>query len=137
MQPSFEPTESLPWAISNWATKEPDRIFLRDVTGGSRTYGQFHQAALRWADAFRRVGVEPGDNVPTMVRTSITSEEQWLGLAWLGAVQTGVNTDFRGKSLEYVLTNCGAKRMDLRAPVPGPGRRDRRAPEPAAAGDRP
>jgi crotonobetaine/carnitine-CoA ligase len=111
MQPTFEPTESLPWAISNWATKEPDRVFLRDVNGASRTYGQFHEAALRWADAFRRVGVEPGDNVPTMVRTSINAQEQWLGLAWLRAVQTGVNTDFRGRSLEYVLTNCNAKRM--------------------------
>src|SRR5262249_43213532 len=76
-----------------------------------RTYGQFHEAVLRWADAFRRAGVAPGDNVPAMVRTSISAEEHWLGLAWLRAVETGVNTDFRGRSLEYVLTNCRARRM--------------------------
>jgi crotonobetaine/carnitine-CoA ligase len=107
--PTFEPTETLPGAIRDWADREPDRPFLRDVHGGSRTYGQFHQAALRWAAAFRLAGIRPGDNVPTLVRTSITAEEHWLGLAWLRAVQTGVNTDFRGRMLAYILKNCQAK----------------------------
>ncbi len=110
-QPTFEPSETLPWAVRRWAEVEPDRPFLRQVDGGSRTYAQFHEAALRWADAFRRAGVAPGDNVPAMVRTSISAEEHWLGLGWLRAVHTGVNTDFRGQSLEYVLSNCQAKRM--------------------------
>ena len=57
------------------------------------------------------LGIEAGQNVPTMVRTSISAEEHWLGLGWLRAVHTGVNTDFRGKSLEYVITNCRAERM--------------------------
>ena len=109
--PTFAPTETLPNAIRTWAEREPDRPFLRDVSGGQRSYGAFHTAALRWADAFRRAGVSPGDNVPSMVRTSITAEEHWLGLGWLRAVQTGVNTDFRGASLAYVLTNSGARRM--------------------------
>src|SRR5437588_4949287 len=100
--PTFAPTETLPNAIRTWAEQEPDRPFLTDVNGGTRTYGEFHAAALRWAGAFRGVGVQPGDNVPSMVRTSITGEEHWLGLGWLRAVQTGVNTDFRGSSLEYV-----------------------------------
>ncbi len=110
-EPTFAPTETLPWAVSDWARREPDRPFLWQVGGGSRTYGQFHDAVLRWADAFRRAGIEAGQNVPTMVRTSISAEEHWLGLGWLRAVHTGVNTDFRGKSLEYVITNCRAERM--------------------------
>jgi carnitine-CoA ligase len=110
-EPTFAPTETLPWAVGHWAQQEPQRPFLRQVGGGSRTYGEFHLAALRWADAFRRAGIKPGDNVPTMVRTSISAEEHWLGLGWLRAVHTGVNTDFRGRSLEYVLTNCRAKSM--------------------------
>lgn len=109
--PTFEPTETLPWVIRDWAEREPDRPFLREVGGGSRSYSQFHEAALRWADAFRRAGVAPGDNVPTMVTNSISAEEHWLGLGWLRAVQTGVNTDFRGRMLHYVLTNCEAGRM--------------------------
>jgi crotonobetaine/carnitine-CoA ligase len=110
-RPTFEPTETLPRAIRDWAERDPDRPFLRDVQGHTRSYGQFHGAALRWADAFRQAGIKPGDNVPTMVETSITAEEQWLGLGWLRAVQTGVNIAFRGRMLEYVLTNCQATRM--------------------------
>jgi carnitine-CoA ligase len=110
-EPTFAPTETLPWAVSDWARQDPDRPFLWQVGGGSRTYGQFHNAVLRWADAFRRAGIRARENVPTMVRTSIRAEEHWLGLGWLRAVHTGVNTDFQGKSLEYVITNCRAERM--------------------------
>jgi carnitine-CoA ligase len=110
-EPTYAATETLPWVVRDWADREPDRRFLWDVGGESRTYGQFHEAALRWADAFRRAGIRAGDNVPTMVRTSITAAEQWLGLAWLRAIHTGVNTDFRGRSLAYILTNCQAKQM--------------------------
>jgi carnitine-CoA ligase len=110
-RPTFDPTETLARAVRDWAERQPDRPFLRDIHGSSRTYGQFHHAVLRWADAFRQAGIRPGDNVPTMVRTSIMAEEHWLGLGWLRAVQTGVNIDFRGRMLAYVLTNCQATRM--------------------------
>src|SRR5580658_8441950 len=110
-QPTFEPTETLPCAISSWAEREPDRPFLHEVAGGTRSYGQFHEHALRWADAFRRAGVAAGDNVPAMARTSIAAEEHWLGLGWLRAVHTGVNTDFRGRALAYILANCAATHM--------------------------
>jgi crotonobetaine/carnitine-CoA ligase len=109
--PTFAPTETLPWVLTQWAEKDPDRPFVHEVDGGSRTYGEFHEAALRWADAFRRIGIRRGDNVAAMIRTSITSCEHWLGLGWLRAVQTGVNTDHRGHSLAYVLTNCRARHM--------------------------
>src|SRR5260370_12554301 len=94
-QPSFEPAETLPRAIRTWAEREPDRPFLRDVGGASRSYGQFHEAALRWADAFRQAGIRPGHNLPARTRTSISAQEHWPGLSWLRAVQTGVNPGFR------------------------------------------
>lgn len=109
--PTYAPTETLPWAIRWWAEREADRPFLGDVRGATRSYGEVHEAALRWADAFRHVGIGPADNVPVMMRPSILAEEIWLGLGWLRAVQTGVNTDFRGSSLAYVLNNCRAKHM--------------------------
>jgi crotonobetaine/carnitine-CoA ligase len=111
LQPTFVPTETLPWAIAGWAEREPNRPFLRDVGGDARTYGELHEGALRWADAFRRAGIAPGDNVPAMVRQSMQAQEQWLGLGWLRAVQAGVNTDFRGSSLRYVLADSEARRM--------------------------
>ncbi len=110
-EPTFEPAETLPAAIRSWARREPGRPFLQEVGGPPRSYGELHLAALRWAGAFKLAGVRPGDNAPAMVRTSVSAEEQWLGLAWLRAVQTGVNTDFRGQSLAYVITNSRARRM--------------------------
>ncbi len=109
-RPTFEPTETLPRAIRDWADREPGpaRSSATSRAGHAPT-GSSTRRALRWADAFRRAGIEPGDNVPTMVRTRRSRpEEHWLGLAWLRAVQTGVNTDFRGRMLDYVLTNCQA-----------------------------
>src|SRR5260370_15856701 len=102
-EPTFEPSETLPSAIREWAHREPDRPFLLEVGGSSRSYGQLHEAALRWAGAFRGVGVAPGDNVPAMVRTSITAQEQWLGLARLRAGQGGADSGFPRSSLAYLV----------------------------------
>src|SRR5260370_20904652 len=113
----FEPAESSPRAIRTWAEREPARPFLRDVVGASRSYGQFQEAALRWADAFRQAGIRPGDNVPAMVRTSISAQDHWHGLSCLRAVQTGVNTGLRGQSLEHILANSQAKRMICAAEI--------------------
>ncbi len=110
-EPAFAPAETFPAQLKAWAQTEPNRPFLRQVGGGSRSYGQLHAGALRWAGAFRHAGVQAGDNVPALVRTSISVAEQWLGLAWLRAVQTGVNTDFRGQSLIYILKNSQARQM--------------------------
>ena len=111
MTPTFLPTETLPDAIRRWSEHDPDRPFLHEVGGTTHTYRQVHESSLRWADAFRRLGVAPGDNVAAMVRTSIRAEEQWLGLGWLRAVHTGVNTDFRGDSLAYVIVQSRARHM--------------------------
>jgi crotonobetaine/carnitine-CoA ligase len=46
-----------------------------------------------------------------MERTSIAAQEHWFGLGWLGAVHTGVNTDFRGDTLAYVLDNSRARHV--------------------------
>ena len=108
---TFEPSETLPGVVREWAERDGGRLFLQEVSGGSRTYGEFHQAVLRWADGFRRLGIGAGDNVAAMVQTSISTCEHWVGLGWLRAVHTGVNTDFRGSSLAYVLNNCRARHM--------------------------
>lgn len=111
VEPTYAPFETAPWAISSWAERDPNRPFLHEVDGGSRTYGQVHEDSLRWADAFRRAGIAAGDNVSVMVRTSISALEHWLGLGLVRAVRTGVNNDFRGRSLEYIVNNCRARHM--------------------------
>ena len=81
-------------------------------------------------------GSRPGDNVPAMGRTSIAAEEHWLGLGWLRAVHTGVNTDFRGRALAYILANCRATHMICEKEFLDRVARAGGRPRPAAAGDR-
>ena len=113
---TFAPTETLPWVIEQWAATDPDRPYLHHVDGGSRTYAEFHDATLRWADAFRGVGVVAGDNVPVISPTTIRAQEHWHGLGWLRARYTGVNTDLRGSSLAYVIQNSRARHVVSASP---------------------
>jgi crotonobetaine/carnitine-CoA ligase len=46
--------------------------------------------------------------VLVMRRPRIDGVTLWLGLAWLGAVETSVNTDYRGDMLAYVAANTQA-----------------------------
>ena len=132
-------TETLPWAIRAWAEREPDRPFLERRRRRRRApTASSTRRRCAGPTPSGGVGIGPGDNVPVMVRTvDPLAEEHWLGLGWLRAVHTGVNTDFRGNSLAYVLDNCRAEAHDLRGRVPRPRRR--RSPgslEHARAGDR-
>jgi crotonobetaine/carnitine-CoA ligase len=101
----------LPALVAATADRDPDRIFAHEVEGASVTYGELHHAALTTASAFRRVGVGAGDVVVTMLPTSIASVRHWLGLAWLGAIDLPVNTDYRGRMLSTILASSGAKVM--------------------------
>ena len=99
----------LPHTIAARAAGEPDRRCLEDVEGRHVTYGEFHETALRWAAALRRLGVEPGDTVLTMFPNGFESFETWIGIAWLRAIEVPVNTAHRGRSLAYLVENSQAK----------------------------
>jgi crotonobetaine/carnitine-CoA ligase len=89
----------------------PHRPFVVEVGGRELTYGAFLEEALTWVSAFGALGVEAGDNVAMMYPTSINSALAWLAMAWRRARHVGVNTEFHGQSLEYVLTNSDAKAL--------------------------
>lgn len=99
----------LPHVVARRAALDPDRVFLRQVEGGSLTYAETHDRALRWASALRSIGVQPDELVVVLRRPRIDGITLWLGLAWLGAVETSINTDYRGEMLAYVLDNAGAR----------------------------
>ncbi len=105
----------LPHVLGRRAVENPERVFLQEVTGRSATYGEFHESALTWADALRRLGVAREETVATMLPPSIDAHSVWLGLAWLNAVEVPLNTDYRGSMLSYALTDCGARVVVTRA----------------------
>ncbi len=97
--------------ISDWASQTPDRVFMQEVGGSSLTYQQYDETIRRWAEAYRRLRVAPGDRVVTMLPASIKASCAWLGLAWLRAVEVPCNTSYRGRMLSYLAGQSGAKTM--------------------------
>ncbi|MDY7101750.1 MAG: AMP-binding protein [Actinomycetota bacterium] len=101
----------LPHLIARRAAEQPDRTFLIDVAGGTRTWSQLHDNALRWAGALAELGIEPGDTVLSMQPTCFTPIESWIGIAWLRAIEVPVNTAYRGRMLSYLIENSQAEVM--------------------------
>lgn len=99
----------LPHLIAQLATDAPDRIFYQQVDGPEFTRAQFHEGNRRWADAFRRLGIEAGQNVAVMMPTNVEAYHAWMGLAWLRAIEVPLNTMFRGRMLAYIVDNCDAE----------------------------
>lgn len=93
----------LPLLIRERARTTPDRLFLSDVRGPQLTYAGAHDGALRWAAAFQRVGVKPGDLVATMLPNSAKAFLIWQGLAWLRATEVPIHDLYRGDVLAHVL----------------------------------
>ncbi|WP_299962547.1 malonyl-CoA synthase [uncultured Roseobacter sp.] len=86
-----------------------DAPFLIDAEGSILTYGAFLQMAGRYAAAFHRMGLAPGD------RLALQAEKSPEALAlYAAAVQTGVvflplNTGYTVAELEYFVSNSGAR----------------------------
>jgi crotonobetaine/carnitine-CoA ligase len=105
----------LPNLIARRAEATPDRLAIQCVDGTAMTYGQLHQDNLRWAAAYRRAGVDAGDNVASMVVHSFASYSVWLGLGWLKAVEVPANTGYRGNMLAYLIENSEARLLVISA----------------------
>ena len=63
----------------------------------------------RWADAYRRLAVESGETVVTMMPNTPDAIYAWLGCAWLRAIEVPVNTDYRGEWLTHAINNSRAR----------------------------
>ena len=99
----LQPRHTLPRVVSMRAATAPDRVFVRHVDGPDLTYMQVDDRCRRWASVLRDSGVRQGDVVATMLFPSGESLCCWLGIAHAGGLDAGINTDFRGRLLVYVL----------------------------------
>ena len=100
-------------ALRARAAETPDRTYVIDIDGRELTYRQIVALMERWADAYQRAGVEPGDHVVTMQLNTIESLSGWLGLACIGAIEAPINTDYRGDLLAHALNITRARTMLL------------------------
>jgi carnitine-CoA ligase len=98
----------LPHLLARRAEREPDALAMQDVDGREVTCRELHETVLRWADAYRRLGVRTGEHVLTMLPNSFEAFYAWLGLTWIGATEVPANTMYRGEMLRYLVDNSDA-----------------------------
>jgi crotonobetaine/carnitine-CoA ligase len=110
-QPSagLAPEMLAPHAIARWAKSHPERIAVQRIEGPSFTYAALDRDLKRWAAAFRRAGIAPGDHVATLLPNDYDAIRAWLGLAWLGAIEVPLNSALVGQMLHYCLAHSDAK----------------------------
>src|SRR5207248_1830621 len=82
---------------------------LQDVAGESWTYAQLEARVLAWAAVLHGRGVAAGDRVVVMLPNSFDGVAVWLASARLGAIEVPANTAYRGRFLEHLVTNSGAR----------------------------
>ncbi len=105
----MERSEVLPHLIARHVADVPDRRAMLEVVEGREvTYRELQDTYRTWSDALRRVGVQPGDTVVTMLPNSFLSYEVWLGVAWLGAIEVPVNNGYLGDMLRYLVQDSRA-----------------------------
>lgn len=103
------PNERLaPHALRRWAEAAPERLATVDVAGPSFTYRELDVAARTWADAYRRIGVQRGSHVATLLPNGPTAHHAWLGLGWLVARDVPLNNALVGELLHDALLRSDA-----------------------------
>ena len=99
----------LPVLVAERARTTPKGIAIESVESGEQlTWEEVDRNCRRWADAYRRLGVQQGDCIVTMMPTSVEALYAWLGCAWLRAIEVPVNTDYRGEWLIHAINNSRA-----------------------------
>lgn len=100
---------SVPVLIRQRAEADPSAPFITDVAGGTMSGGEFHDAALRVADAMASIGVDRGECVATMLDPNLSAYCAWIGLCWRGALEVPINPEYKGNLLAYALNDCRAR----------------------------
>lgn len=106
---AFEHPDLMPQRVAKWAAENGNGPALRHVDGSVLTWSDAHEDSLRWASALERVGVRRGEPVVTVFVNTFEAFHAWLGCAWLGAIESPVNTNYKGDWLRHVVNNTGAK----------------------------
>jgi carnitine-CoA ligase len=105
----MESQPTMPELLRRRAAADPDEIFIEDVSDDRAwTNKEYYEYALTVADALAGLGVSEGDRVASMLDPSARSHAIWVGTSFSGAVETPLNTDYRGASLVHALQDSQA-----------------------------
>lgn len=87
----------------------PDRIYAVFDGGETWTYRQLREQVLPVARGLQQIGVCQGDRVLVWLPTGATCLKVWFAINYLGATFVPINTAYKGRLLEHVVRNCGAR----------------------------
>lgn len=99
----------VPHLLAAGAAAHPGRILAVFDDGTTWTYGQARAQALRTASGLRRLGVGKGDTVLCWLPNGPDIIRCWFAINQLGAIFVPINTAYRGRLLEHVVENSGAR----------------------------
>lgn len=102
------PPASIVEAFLSHAERHPENICLR-FEGRVFRYADVRESALRWADAFRRQGVQRGERVALFLENSPAFLEAYLGAQLAGAIVVLVNSQYRQVELRHILHDAGVR----------------------------
>jgi crotonobetaine/carnitine-CoA ligase len=86
---------------------QPDRMFL-DFSGDQYSYARLHNEVDRLARGLRRLGVQPGDRVVTVLDNGPDAVIAWFAVNRLGAINVPINTAYKDEFLRHQIADSGA-----------------------------
>ena len=87
---------------------DPDSEYL-DVNGGKFSAAEVENVANRLANAYRGLGIQPGDRVATLIENSPEAMLAWWGAVRGNHVAVPINTAYKGDYLVHQLTDSGSR----------------------------
>jgi carnitine-CoA ligase len=93
-----------PNAVERWARETPDALAVVHVDGDRLTYAELLADSQLWATCLRRLGVDAGAHVATLLPNVLEAHRAMIALGWLRAVEVPLNTAYVGDILRHALT---------------------------------
>ena len=95
--------------LEKWSASQPSKAFVKVSRTEVATFRQMRDMAASAAAGLYQLGVRQGDTVVVWMPNGIDCMRVWFGINWLGATYVPINTAYKGRLLEHVLDNAGAK----------------------------
>lgn len=97
--------------LERQAAERGNEIYAVFESGGQWSFADTLREVRRTAAALQALGVQQDDHVLSWLPNGSDALRVWYGANVLGAAYVPINTAYRGKVLEHVIANSGAKVM--------------------------
>lgn len=95
--------------LDRWSDVQPEEPFAVFERDPPLTYAKMRTLVRRTAKAFQDLGVQQGENVFVWMPNCSDTLVVWFALNYIGAVYVPANTAYRGRLVEHLLANSGAR----------------------------